>query len=388
MQSLSDQTESEVWPQIMPLLEEAMLRLGQTDRDALVLRFFEGRSLKEVGAILGLSEAAAKMRLNRALEKLCAYFSRHGVTSTTGAIAGAISVNSVQAVPVMLAKTATAVALAKGATASSSTSTLIKGALKIMAWTKAKTAIAVSAGVLLAGGATTVTVKEIEQHIVYRDSEWDTGSPNPRILEKGPHIVRIIPSKFPNRDTRFSDIGGNLWLGLDTSARQLVLVAYNEMNTRTICRTALPLGKFDFISNLPFGSERALQNEVNRKFGIVCSHQTVETNVLFLKVKTINAGGLRPAINEHKKMSSQVRPGEWSMVNIGSGEIAHILEDPMGIPVIDQTGLKGRYDADLKWDGQNDPDHEKLLQAVQSQLGLEVVPGTASVDMLVVEKAK
>jgi len=52
------------------------------------------------------------------------------------------------------------VALAKGAVASTSTLTLIKGALKIMAWTKAKTAIVVGVATILAVGATTVIVKK------------------------------------------------------------------------------------------------------------------------------------------------------------------------------------------------------------------------------------
>jgi RNA polymerase sigma factor (sigma-70 family) len=114
------------WEQMSPLLEEAMLRLTQTDRDALVLRFFEGRSLNEVGAALGASEDAAKKRVNRALEKLQKLFLKRGVSSTTATLAGAISANSVQAAPVELAKTVTAVALAKGATASISTLTLVK----------------------------------------------------------------------------------------------------------------------------------------------------------------------------------------------------------------------------------------------------------------------
>ncbi|HZL79927.1 MAG TPA: sigma-70 family RNA polymerase sigma factor, partial [Candidatus Limnocylindrales bacterium] len=140
------------WKQMSPLLEEAMLRLGQTDRDALVLRFFEGRSLNEVGAALGASEDAAKMRVNRALEKLRKFFTKRGVSATTAIIAGAISANSIQAAPAALAKSVMAVALAKGAAASGSTLTLVKGALKIMAWTKAKTAIAVGVGVLFVAG--------------------------------------------------------------------------------------------------------------------------------------------------------------------------------------------------------------------------------------------
>jgi RNA polymerase sigma factor (sigma-70 family) len=129
MQSTLDEaTTDAAWKQMSPLLEEAMLRLGQTDRDALVLRFFEGRSLNEVGTALGASEEAAKKRVNRALEKLQKFFSKRGVSSTTATLGGAISANSVQAAPVDLAKTVAAVALAKGATASISTLTLVKAA--------------------------------------------------------------------------------------------------------------------------------------------------------------------------------------------------------------------------------------------------------------------
>ena len=78
----------------------------------------------------------------------------------TAIIAGAISANSVQAAPVALAKSVTAVALAKGAAASGSTLTLIKGALKIMAWTKAKTAIVAGVAVILATGTTTTILIE------------------------------------------------------------------------------------------------------------------------------------------------------------------------------------------------------------------------------------
>jgi RNA polymerase sigma factor (sigma-70 family) len=155
MQSTLEARTDSNWEQLAPLLDEAMARLGQADRDALVLRFFEGRNLDEVGAAAGVSEGAAKKRVSRALEKLRRYFSKHGVHSTTAIIAGAISANSVQAAPVALAKTASAVALAKGVAASTSTLTLIKGALKLMAWTKAKTAIVAGIVVLLAAGTTT-----------------------------------------------------------------------------------------------------------------------------------------------------------------------------------------------------------------------------------------
>ena len=162
MQSILNEAEpmhEETWNQIAPLLDGAMEQLGQKDHDAVVLRFFENKTFAEVGVTLGASEDAAKMRVNRALEKLRKFFMKRGVSSTTAIIAGTISANSVQAAPVTLAKSVTAVAIAKGAVASGSTLTLIKGALKIMAWSKAKTAIVVSVGILLAVG-TTATVSK------------------------------------------------------------------------------------------------------------------------------------------------------------------------------------------------------------------------------------
>ncbi len=127
-----------IWEELSPLLDEALAALGEKDRQAVLLRFFENKSLAEVGSHLGMGEDTARKRVSRALEKLRRYFSKRGVTSTTAIIAGEIAANSVQAAPVALAKSVTAVAVAKGAAASASTLTLIKGALKIMAWTKQK----------------------------------------------------------------------------------------------------------------------------------------------------------------------------------------------------------------------------------------------------------
>jgi RNA polymerase sigma factor (sigma-70 family) len=158
---LSRRSETEadaIWKQFAPLLDAAMAGLNETDRHAVVLRFFDGKNLREVGAALGANEDAAKKRVSRALEKLRTFFARRGVSSTTAIIAGAISANSVQAAPVALAKSVTAIAVAKGAAASGSTLTLIKGALKIMAWTKAKTAVVVGVASILAVGTATPIV--------------------------------------------------------------------------------------------------------------------------------------------------------------------------------------------------------------------------------------
>ena len=385
MQSqLEESPTDNLWRELSPQLDEAMAGLGTSERDALVLRYFQNKSMAEVAKFLGLEENTAQKRVSRAMEKLRKFFTKRGVDSTAAGIAENISAHSVQAVPVALAKSVTAVAVAKGAAASTSTLTLIKGALKIMAWTKAKTAFVAGAVVLLAAGTTTVTVKEIRQQNL--DSQWDTGRIDSRILDKAPRIVKIIPSRFPNQ-------GG--WarsnyriIGIGDTAAMVVEAAYGARDTRTILLTKLPQGKYDFISNLPSNSFEGLKKEISKQLGVVGRAEMIETNVFFLKVKQLNAPGLKPTTTHDGSSSSGGFSGEYRFVNEPVSTVANLAENSFGIPVIDQTGLKRNFDVDLKWDGQNDPRHENLKQAIADQLGLELVPGTAPVEMLMVEKAK
>src|ERR1039457_542239 len=111
MQTSPNESESDVWPHIAPLLDDAMAGLSETDRHAVLLRYFDGKSLKEVGAALGGSEDAAKMRVHRAVEKLRTFFAKRGVTTTTAVLTTTIARNSVQAAPAVLAKAVTAIAI-------------------------------------------------------------------------------------------------------------------------------------------------------------------------------------------------------------------------------------------------------------------------------------
>ena len=169
MQSLLTETESSAWMQIAPLLDAAMAQLGEQDHNALVLRFFEGQNFRDVSAALGTSEDGAKMRVNRALEKLRKFFTKRGVTLSAAVIAGAVSANSVQAAPAGL--TISTVAAAKGSAATASTLTLVKGALKLMAWTKKKTAAVACAVILLTAGTGIVAVKIVP-------GVWSAGVPD------------------------------------------------------------------------------------------------------------------------------------------------------------------------------------------------------------------
>jgi len=211
MRNTLAETDSDVWPQIEPLLDAAMAGLSQADHHAVVLRFFDGKSMREVGAALGASEDAAKMRVNRAVEKLRRFFSRRGIVVSVAILTAAISANSVQSAPATLAKTAATVALAKGATASTPTLTLIKGVLKIMAWTKTKTAIAAGVAALLVAGTATVVVKRTSHPIRIAADAVKIKSP---LSPQGEGLARPIPDgvdsghtlSSPNPNARFVEL--------------------------------------------------------------------------------------------------------------------------------------------------------------------------------------
>jgi RNA polymerase sigma factor (sigma-70 family) len=145
------------WRDIRPLLDEALDTLGDADRDAVLLRFFEQRTLAEVGRALGSSEDAARKRLSRALEKLRSRLTRRGVTTTATALSAAIAANAVQAAPAGLAVMFTSASLAGAAAGTGTTLTV----LKLMAMTKLQSTIA--GAIVVSGVATTLLIQHQAQ---------------------------------------------------------------------------------------------------------------------------------------------------------------------------------------------------------------------------------
>ena len=126
------------WNQLRPVLEDAMHELDDQDRHAVLLRYFQNKTLNEVGAALNLTENAARMRVERALDKLRGKLARRGVTTTASALAAAVAANAVQAAPAGFAATLSAAAVAGGAVQAS---TLIAATKTIAMTTLQKTIV-------------------------------------------------------------------------------------------------------------------------------------------------------------------------------------------------------------------------------------------------------
>lgn len=116
MQQIENQAPTAAdWEKLRPLLDTAMADLSETDRAAVLMRYFEGQPYAALAETLGLAENAARMRADRALEKLRTILARRGVASTATALAFVLSTQAVAAAPVGLAGTLTVAALTKSA---------------------------------------------------------------------------------------------------------------------------------------------------------------------------------------------------------------------------------------------------------------------------------
>ncbi len=115
------------WTHVEPFLDEAMESLDDTDRAAVLLRYFENKSFREVGQTLGTSDDAAQKRVSRAVERLREFLSKRGVTVGASGLVVLIAANAVQAAPAGLATTISTAAVLAGTTiAATATATVTK----------------------------------------------------------------------------------------------------------------------------------------------------------------------------------------------------------------------------------------------------------------------
>jgi RNA polymerase sigma factor (sigma-70 family) len=152
------------WRQLAPILDEAITQLGNEDRTAIVLRFFEQRDFRSVGEALGSTQDAARVRVNRALEKLHVLLKRRGVALSVGALGSVLTTGAITAAPGGLAVAISSAALAVAAVGTGTTLTL----LKLMATTKLKLGLA---ALVVAGAATTLVIQHSSQVEVREENQ-------------------------------------------------------------------------------------------------------------------------------------------------------------------------------------------------------------------------
>jgi hypothetical protein len=141
---------AEDWTHIEPLLDDAMDALEETDRLAVLLRYFQNKPLHEVGQAIGVTDDAAQKRVSRAVERLREFFAKRGVSIGASGLVLVISANGVQAAPVGLAVSISAAVALAGTTFA--TTAIATAAKAIAITTSQKALIAVALATAVATG--------------------------------------------------------------------------------------------------------------------------------------------------------------------------------------------------------------------------------------------
>ncbi|MDB6031334.1 MAG: hypothetical protein JWM16_1672 [Verrucomicrobiales bacterium] len=258
-------TDPAEWTHIEPLLDEAMHTLEDTDRAAVLLRYFENKSLKEVGTALGSSENAAQKRLSRAIERLRDFFAKHGIKVGESALAVFISANAVQSAPVGLMAAVSAAAALTGIHVLTTSTAAVGKTIAITAMHKA-----LIAAVLVAVPLATTIVGQHrsnktlgEENALLRARTHELAdleglrAENQRLAQLQTDANEL--ARLRKDQTELLRLRGEVGL----LRRQIVEAAQKEaQRTREAAKTVNPPGQAQ--GELPAGSFRFIDSEVER----------------------------------------------------------------------------------------------------------------------------
>jgi RNA polymerase sigma factor (sigma-70 family) len=146
------------WTSVSAALDDAVNRLPQAERQAIILRFFQGKTHAEVAADMGLTVEAAAKRAQRALTKLRDRLAHSGNVTTVSGLAAALSTSAIEAAPAPLAGSISS-AIAAGAQVPAQLLAISDGAMRMMLWTQIKFLGGILASVLIFAAAVVATTR-------------------------------------------------------------------------------------------------------------------------------------------------------------------------------------------------------------------------------------
>ena len=181
------------WDRVRPVLDEVLGELAEPDREAILLRFFENRDFAGVGAKLNVNDNTARMRVDRALDKLRTLLERRGVTSTTAALAAALANQAVVAAPVGLAVAVTGAALAgAGATAAGGGAwATLMSMTKLQLGISSALAVAGATGLVLQAQSNAALRDEVAALRQQNAATAQTRAENDRLKRTGVEVVEL-----------------------------------------------------------------------------------------------------------------------------------------------------------------------------------------------------
>jgi len=133
------------------MLDEALASLGRRDREAVLLKFIDGKGHRDVARAIGVTEEAARKRMSRSVARMREFFQMRGVTLPTAGLIALLATRSAEAAPPTLAAAVVGRIMTGGTSAA--TTGFSNGAVTTTIGTKTITvATCVAASLLLVAG--------------------------------------------------------------------------------------------------------------------------------------------------------------------------------------------------------------------------------------------
>jgi uncharacterized protein (TIGR03435 family) len=221
-----------------------------------------------------------------------------------------------------------------------------------------------------------------------------------RLRQAPPGLVVVRPTHFADSPQKSSPPGmmetsvkGAQWMvGRNVSLQQLIAMAYRYNPGRIALPAGAPKANYDFLVTVPKDPQARLQSAIRRKLGYTAQVETRDTPMLALKVEDPNSPGLK--VSTATSENQAVKNGRLYFTHMKLSVVTDGLEGILKTPVVDKTGLTNFYDFSLVWD----PQTQRQIQSgtldnetgrkILAEWGLGLEPDTASIEMLVVKKAK
>ncbi len=246
-QLLSSAPDDANWQSIAPHLDAALDELESTDRDVVLLRYFEKKSARETAAQLGISEDAAQKRVSRAVERLREFFAKRGVTVGASGLAVVISANAVQAAPVGLTLTITTATALVGTTLATTATVTATKAIAMTALQKIIVAATIAG---LAGAG----IYEARQASQLREQNQTLQQQQAPLTEENDRLQR----ERNDLTNRFAALSDEIMRGKSNSAELLKLRGeiglLRRLNQQSLPANALPDAKPTQTLEKGFGS--------------------------------------------------------------------------------------------------------------------------------------
>ncbi len=107
------ESHGDIWDQAALFIDDALDRLGDLERGAVLLHYFQNKRLRDVGPMLGMNEDAAEKCANRAIKKLQKFLAKRNVPIPLAAFPGLLMTRAALVAPSYLAADVAATALNK-----------------------------------------------------------------------------------------------------------------------------------------------------------------------------------------------------------------------------------------------------------------------------------